>query len=31
MEAKELQWTEDFEQKLRTKLENEYKQADNKE
>ena len=29
MEAKELQWTEDFEQKLRAKLEDEYTQADN--
>ena len=29
MKTKELQWTEDFEQKLRAKLEEEYEQWDN--
>ncbi len=29
MKTKELQWTEDFEQKLRAKLEEEYEQCDN--
>jgi hypothetical protein len=29
MKVKEMQWTEDFEQKLRTKLQEEYEQCDN--
>ena len=29
MNTKEIQWTEDFEKKLRAKLEDEYEQCDN--
>lgn len=29
MNAKEIQWSDDFEQKLRAKLEDEYEQCDN--